>query len=187
MSVNDFSGRFDEPSTGRLQRLLSNNASTDCCSMRFSLRTMTSGAFKSTSFFNRLLRLMIRRYKSFKSLVAKLPESSRTSGRKSGGMTGITSRTIHSGLLSLSRRASMILSRLIRSFDFCWLLVTFSSARNCTESSTRLSRINSFLTASAPISTSKASSPYLARAWRTSSSVSIWHGRNGVSPGSITT
>ena len=49
------------PSTGRLQRLLSNRASTDCCSIRFSLRMMTSGAFRSTSFFSRLLRLMMRR------------------------------------------------------------------------------------------------------------------------------
>ena len=37
--------------------------------------------------------------------MAKLPESSNTSGRRSGGMTGITSSTIHSGLLSLSRIA----------------------------------------------------------------------------------
>ena len=50
-----------EPRTGRLQRLLSNSASTDCCSIRFSLRMMTSGAFRSTSFFSRLLRLMMRR------------------------------------------------------------------------------------------------------------------------------
>ena len=35
--------------------------------------------------------------------MAKLPESNSTSGRKSGGITGITSSTIHSGLLSLSR------------------------------------------------------------------------------------
>ena len=38
--------------------------------------------------------------------VAKLPLSSSTSGRRSGGITGMTSRTIHSGLLSESRRAS---------------------------------------------------------------------------------
>ena len=108
------------PSTGRLQRLLSNSASTDCCSIRFSLRMMTSGALRSTSFFSRLLRLMMRRYRSFKSLVAKLPESSSTSGRRSGGITGITSSTIHSGLLSLSRIASTIFSRLIRSLVFCF-------------------------------------------------------------------
>ena len=63
----------DEPSTGRLQRLLSNRASTDCWSIRFSLRMMTSGALRSTSFLSRLLRLMMRRYRSFRSLVAKLP------------------------------------------------------------------------------------------------------------------
>ena len=51
----------DEPSTGRLQRLLSNRASTACWSIRFSLRMMTSGALRSTSFLSRLLRLMMRR------------------------------------------------------------------------------------------------------------------------------
>src|SRR5262249_38133171 len=61
MSVNDLSGRLLLPSTGRLQRLLSKRASTDCCSIRFSLRMMTSGALRSTSFLRRLLRLMMRR------------------------------------------------------------------------------------------------------------------------------
>ena len=61
MSVSDLSGRFELPSTGRLQRLLSNRASTACWSIRFSLRMITSGAFKSTSFLSRLLRLMMRR------------------------------------------------------------------------------------------------------------------------------
>ena len=61
MSVSDFSGRLLDPSTGRLQRLLSKRASTACWSIRFSLRMMTSGAFRSTSFLSRLLRLMIRR------------------------------------------------------------------------------------------------------------------------------
>jgi len=61
MSVRLLSGRLLEASTGRLQRLLSNSASTDCCSIRFSLRMITSGALRSTSFLSRLLRLMIRR------------------------------------------------------------------------------------------------------------------------------
>jgi hypothetical protein len=61
MSVSDLSGRLDEPSTGRRQRLLSNSASTACWSMRFSLRMMTSGALRSISFLSRLLRLMMRR------------------------------------------------------------------------------------------------------------------------------
>src|SRR5215212_6916137 len=59
MSVSDLSGRLLEPSTGLLQRLLSNRASTDCCNIRFSLRMMTSGALRSTSFLSRLLRLMM--------------------------------------------------------------------------------------------------------------------------------
>ena len=38
-------------------------------------------------------------------------------------MTGMTSMTIHSGLLPLSRMASTSLSRLMRSLIFCLLLV----------------------------------------------------------------
>ena len=80
--------------------------------MRFSLRTMTSGARSSMSFFRRLLRLMTRRYRSFRSEVAKRPPSSGTRGRSSGGMTGMTSRIIHSGLLPLLRNASTTFRRL---------------------------------------------------------------------------
>src|SRR3989441_7732875 len=64
--------------------------------MRFSLRTMTSGARNSVNFFRRLLRLMTRRYRSFRSEVANRPPSSGTSGRSSGGITGTTSRIIQS-------------------------------------------------------------------------------------------
>src|SRR5271165_6171552 len=74
--------------------------------MRFSLRTITSGACSSISFFKRLLRLMTRRYRSLRSEVAKRPPSSGTRGRSSGGMTGITSRIIHSGLLPDFRKLS---------------------------------------------------------------------------------
>ena len=42
-------------------------------------------------------------------------------------MTGITSSTIHSGLLSRSRSASTIFSRLIRSLAFCFEPVSLSS------------------------------------------------------------
>jgi hypothetical protein len=49
------------------RRPLSNSASTASWSMRFSLRRMTSGALCSISFFSRLLRLMTRRYRSFRS------------------------------------------------------------------------------------------------------------------------
>ncbi len=160
MSVKDFSGRLLLPNTGRLQRLLSNNASTDCCSIRFSLRMMTSGAFRSTSFRRRLFRLMIRRYKSFRSLVAKFPLSRRTRGRKSGGMTGITSSTIHSGRLSLSRIASTSFRRVLRSFFFCLLLVSESSLRSLSPSSARSKPVSSVRTDSAPMPASKEPSPY---------------------------
>jgi hypothetical protein len=46
------------------------------------------GARNSSKRFKRLLRLITRRYKSFKSEVAKRPPSSGTNGRKSGGSTG---------------------------------------------------------------------------------------------------
>src|SRR2546426_3811873 len=86
MSVSDLSGRFDEPSTGRLHRPLSNSASTDCCSIRFSLRMMTSGALRSTSFLRRLLRLMMRREKAFWALVGEMARAGRESGGRAGGV-----------------------------------------------------------------------------------------------------
>jgi hypothetical protein len=60
----------------------------------------------------RLLRLMTRRYRSFRSEVAKRPPSSGTSGRRSGGSTGSTVSTIHSGRLPDSMKASISLRRL---------------------------------------------------------------------------
>src|SRR5574338_452498 len=86
--------------------------------MRFSLRTMTSGARSSMSFLRRLLRLMTRRYRSLRSDVAKRPPSSGTSGRSSGGMTGMTSMIIHSGRLPDSRKLSTTFSRLMIFFGF---------------------------------------------------------------------
>src|SRR5258708_30149260 len=76
---------------------LSINASAASWSMRFSLRVITSGAPISKSFFRRLLRLITRRYKSFKSEAAKRPPSSCTIGRRSGGITGKLEIIIHSG------------------------------------------------------------------------------------------
>ena len=106
MSAKDFKGRLLLPVIARPRRPLSSSASTDSCSIRFSLRTMMSGALSSNKRFKRLLRLMTRRYKSFKSEVAKRPPSSGTNGRKSGGNTGKTVITIHSGLLFESRNDS---------------------------------------------------------------------------------
>ena len=67
--------------------------------MRFSFRMMTSGVLSASRFFRRLLRLMTRRYRSFRSDVANRPPSSGTKGRRSGGITGSTVSTIHSGRL----------------------------------------------------------------------------------------
>ena len=82
--------------------------------MRFSLRMMMSGAFRASRRFRRLLRLITRRYRSFRSEVAKRPPSSCTMGRSSGGITGITSRIIHSGRLPESRKFSTISMRFSR-------------------------------------------------------------------------
>src|SRR5699024_4857261 len=57
--------------------------------LRFSLLTMISGAPRSIMRLRRLLRLMTRRQRSFKSEVAKRPPSSCTTRRSSGGITGI--------------------------------------------------------------------------------------------------
>ena len=113
MSANDFNGRLFDPKIARPRRPLSNNASTDSCNIRFSLRTMMSGAFNSKRRFNRLLRLITRRYKSFKSDVAKRPPSNGTKGRKSAGNTGKTSKTIQSGLLPDALKADNTLRRLV--------------------------------------------------------------------------
>src|SRR6185295_5626720 len=114
MSASDFNGRLFVPVMARPRRPLSSNASTDSWSMRFSLRTMMSGALSSSRRRRRLLRLMTRRYRSFRSGVAKRPPSRGTSGRRSGGSTGSTVMTIHSGLLPESMKLSMSLRRLER-------------------------------------------------------------------------
>ncbi len=47
--MRGFSGWESPAASGGYQRPLSKSASTACCSMRFSLRMMTSGALRSTS------------------------------------------------------------------------------------------------------------------------------------------
>ena len=64
-----------------------------------------------------------RRYKSFKSLVANLPPSSGTSGRRSGGITGIASRIIHSGDAPDWINPWVTLRRLANFFFICLDLV----------------------------------------------------------------
>src|SRR6266581_188960 len=112
MSASDFNGRLLAPVIALPRRPLSRSESTASCSIRFSLRTMISGAFSSSSRRRRELRLMTRRYRSFKSEVAKRPPSSGTSGRRSGGSTGSTSRIIHSGLMPDCEKPSSTLRRL---------------------------------------------------------------------------
>ena len=134
-------------------RPLSNRASTASCSIRFSFRMMISGADRSRRRFSRLFRLMTRRYRSFRSEVANRPPSSGTRGRRSGGRTGMTCWTIHSGFCSLSRNASTIFSRLEIFFFFASDAVSPISLRSDSESFARSSPASSVRIASAPIPT----------------------------------
>ena len=72
-------------------------ASTASCSMRFSLRTMMSGALSSSRRFRRLLRLMTRRYRSFRS------ES--RSGRRPAAPAGAGPAAVPAGLRGSSTPA----------------------------------------------------------------------------------
>ena len=65
-----------------------------------------SGALSSIKRANLLLRFITLLYKSFKSEEANLPPSRGTSGLNSGGITGITVKIIHSGLLPEVMKAS---------------------------------------------------------------------------------
>ena len=159
MSASDFSGRLFEPVIARPRRPLSSSASTDSCSIRFSLRTMISGAFKSSSRFRRLFRLMTRRYRSLRSEVAKRPPSNGTNGRRSGGSTGSALRIIHSGLFPDLSKASMSLSRLESFLILVSELVCGISSRSCSISALRLISLIKSRIASAPILAVN-SSPY---------------------------
>ena len=88
-------------------------ASTASWRSRFSWLMIDSGALISTMRRSRLLRLMMRRYRSLRSEVANRPPSSWTIGLNSGGSTGMASRIIHSGRFCDLRKASTILRRLI--------------------------------------------------------------------------
>jgi hypothetical protein len=116
-----------------------------------SFRMMTSGALSSINFLRRLFRLMTRRYRSFRSEVANRPPSSGTSGRSSGGITGTTSRIIHSGLLLDLRNASTTLRRLANFSFFCTEFSVRIFSRSSTAIFSTLTRFSSSLIASAPI------------------------------------
>ena len=185
MWERDFNGRLPGPVTGRPRRPLSIKASTASCNIRFSFWTMMLGAFKSNKRFRRLLRLITRRYKSFKSLVAKRPPSNWTIGRKSGGITGITSITIQLGWLPEARKASKMSKRRMARVRF-WPEAVFNSSFNCATSPSKSTLSNNCFTASAPIAALKAW-PYCSRFSRYSRSVNNCFFSNVVSPGSMTT
>ena len=154
MSDSDFNGRLPGPVTGRPRRPLSNSASTDSCSIRFSLLMMISGAPRSSSRLSRLFRLMTRRYRSFRSEVANRPPSSWTIGRRSGGITGIASSTMPIGLFSVLRNALTTFSRFSARVLRCRLPVSICSLRfSASASRSKLSR--RFWIASAPMYPSK--------------------------------
>src|SRR5438093_602349 len=150
MSESDLSGRLPRPRIALERRPLLNSASTASCSMRFSLRRMTSGARCRISFCSRLFRLITRRYRSFKSEVAKRPPSSGTSGRRSGGITGTTSRIIHSGRLPEFLNAATTLRRFEIFFRRASLVASFISLRKSTNSLSMSSFFRSSRIASAP-------------------------------------
>ena len=64
-------------------------------------------------------RVITRRYKSFKSEVAKRPPSNCNIGRKSGGITGNASKIIHSGSFSEDLKASIASKRFNNLVRFC--------------------------------------------------------------------
>ncbi len=150
MSEIDLSGRFDAPLIAGLRLELSKSASTASCNMRFSFRMMISGAFSSMSRIKRLLRWITRRYRSLRSEVAKRPPSSCTIGRKSGGITGITLKIIHSGLFPDTRKFSTISMRRSKRLSlFAPFSIIFS--RNCATSASRSRFCKRVRIASAPI------------------------------------
>ena len=159
MSARDFNGRLFAPVIALPRRPLSNKESTASCNMRFSLRTIISGAFNSSKRFKRLLRLITRRYKSLRSDVANRPPSSGTSGRNSGGNVGSTVITIHSGLIPDFLNASNTLRRFESFFILVSELVAAMSRRRLSTSTLMFRLLNRSRIPSAPILALK-SSPY---------------------------
>ena len=120
----DLKGRLVPLLIAVFLRLLSNNASTASCNILFSFLKITSGAPISINCFKRLFLIIILRYKSFKSLAANLPPSNGTKGLNSGGITGKTEITIHSGWLILffdneGRKVLAIFNLFRASVRFC--------------------------------------------------------------------
>ena len=164
MSDKDFNGLLLTPVITLPLLPLSNSASTDSCNILFSFRIIMSGALNSISLFRRLFLFITLLYRSFRSEVANLPPSCGTNGLSSGGITGITSSIIHSGLAPDSIKDSTSLSLLTNFFLLISEPVLMRSSRILIISSSRSISINIFFIASAPMATSKLSSPNSSRA-----------------------
>ena len=157
ISERDFNGRLLVPVITLPLLPLSNKASQASCNILFSFLTIISGAFKLSNLCNLLFLLITLRYKSFKSDVANRPPSRGTSGRNSGGITGITFNIIHSGLSLDSKKASINFKRLTNFFFFVSDDVAAKSSLTVFFSSWRSISERSFCIASAPIILSKLS------------------------------
>ncbi len=99
LSLNDLSGRLASVFTALDFRLLSNSESTASCSIRFSLRRITSGAFISIKRFKRLFR-MITYDKDRSDQMWQPPPIEWNQRSQLGGITGTTRITMCSGLLT---------------------------------------------------------------------------------------
>src|SRR5450830_1831480 len=111
-----------------------------------------------------VLRLITRRYKSFRSEVAKRPPSSGTNGRNSGGNTGNTSMIIQSGLIPERWNASSTFKRLAYFLILASDLDSLSSVRRISASRSMSIERNNSRIPSAPINAVNSSpcSSYLA-------------------------
>ena len=112
---------------------------------------MMSGALSSSNLFNLLFLLRTLLYSSFKSDVANLPPSSITKGLKSGGITGRTSKTIHSSLFPDSKKSSTNLSLFTIFFLVVSEFVFANSILNFALSSFKSMLISIVFITSAPI------------------------------------
>jgi len=125
---------------------------------------MISGAPISIRWRRRLFRLMTRRYRSLRSLVANRPPSSWTMGRRSGGSTGRTVTIIHSGLLPLFRNASTTRSCLL-AFLRLWPDEDWVSRSRFLRTSSKSTSLMICRMASAPILASKTSPCFCFSSW----------------------
>ena len=146
---------------------------------------MISGAPSSSNLFNLLFLFITLLYKSFKSDVANLPPSNCTIGLKSGGITGTTFITIHSGLFPDCLNASTVSNLFINFAFLCSLAFSKSFSIEAVNFSKSISS-NSFLIASAPISALNDFLPYFSSASWYSFSFKIWHFSNPDVPLSVT-